>query len=327
MQKPAELIKQDGSFHQNNNSLVPLSDTKIEEHDKLTKEWLQKEAQVYGIIYGTVDQSIFHQIKGEPTVATVWKKFVSIHGDKGAMYETNLLTQLQNTHFIENSETNMHTHLTNMVIIKDCLAKIRCIIFDASFVSYIQTSLFLAPSYKLLFTTLMANAHATRKLVTSQDLIWHLNKEANSAAIGVNIDHQHEAMMVTHAKAQGKSKDGKNKSKNKGKDGRGMAGKALNWWIKKHKEKDKDKINKSKLNNVAEATETDEKEENYVFLTSLTINADENDNDDNVALAITSGHNDKAHAVSPSASIIIDCGASRHFAILQKNSKLSGNQF
>ncbi|KAG6903510.1 hypothetical protein C0995_005533, partial [Termitomyces sp. Mi166 len=113
------------------------------------------------IIYSTVDQSTFHQVKGELTAADVWKKLMSIHGDKGAMYESNLLAQLQNTCYIENGEINMHTHLAKMVVIKDHLANIGCPISDASFASYICTSLSLAPMFKPLFTTLATSAHTS----------------------------------------------------------------------------------------------------------------------------------------------------------------------
>lgn len=173
--------------------------------------WFQKKAQVCKIIYSTVDQSTFHQIKREPTTAAIWKKLASIHSSKGAMYETNLLAQLQNTHFIENSKINMHTHLTSMVVIKEHLAKIGCPLSDALFVSYICTLLSLAPTYKSLFTTLTTSACTSGKSVSSQDLIWHFNEKANSTAIKTNIYCQHEAMIAAHAKAHSNYKGGKDK--------------------------------------------------------------------------------------------------------------------
>ncbi|KAG6869750.1 hypothetical protein C0995_000750, partial [Termitomyces sp. Mi166 len=232
----------------------PMLDMDIEDHEELMEEWLQKEAQVHKIIYGMVDQSTFHQVKGETTAAA------------GAMYKTDLLAQLQNARFVENSKVDMHTHLANMVVIKEHLAKIGCPLSNASFASYIRTSLSLAPSYKLLFTTLAANAHAAKQSVTSQDLIWHLNEKGNSAVIKTSINRQHEVMVAAHAKAQGDSKGNKGKPKGKGKgkekhhcdnckkdghtmdqffeDGGGMAGKAPDWWLKKHKGKGKDKVDK-----------------------------------------------------------------------------------
>ncbi|KAG6859749.1 hypothetical protein C0995_004525, partial [Termitomyces sp. Mi166 len=122
--KLAELVEHDGSFFHNNDSLSSMSDMDIEDHEELMEEWLQKEVQVHEIIYGTVDQSTFYQVKEETTAAAVWRKLASIHGNKGAMYETDLLAQLQNARFIENSKVNMCTHLANMVVIKERLAKI-----------------------------------------------------------------------------------------------------------------------------------------------------------------------------------------------------------
>ncbi|KAG5721572.1 hypothetical protein E4T56_gene13059 [Termitomyces sp. T112] len=326
--KPAALVEREGNFYENEKSLAPLSDKEIDKIEDMMEEWSQKEAQVREIIYSTVDQSTFHQVKGEPTAAAVWKKLASIHSSKGAMYETDLLAQLQNARFIKNGEIDMCTHLANLVVIKECLAEIRCPLSDASFVSYIRTSLSLAPTYKPLFTMLAMSACTSGKSVSNQDLIWHLNKEANSAAIETSINHQHEAMIAAHAKACGSSKDEKGKSNRREnchcdnckrdgntkdkcfEDGGGMVGKAPKWWLKKHKEKEKDKADKSKS---ANAAITEEKEENYAFLTCLTINTPNYDIGDNVALAVMSRHSHEAHATSPSTSIIIDCGASSHF--------------
>ncbi|KAG6881228.1 hypothetical protein C0995_002545, partial [Termitomyces sp. Mi166 len=180
---------------------------------------------------------------------------------------------------------------------------------------------------------LTANTHTAGQSVTSQDLIWHLNKKANSAAIKTSINCQYEAMVAVHAKARGDPKGNKGKPKGKGKgkekrhcdncekdghtkdqcfeDGGGMAGKAPDWWLKKHKGKGKDKADKLKSVN---AVETEENDKNYAFLTFLTIDTPNNAIGNNVALAITSGHSHEAHTASPSASVIIDCGASSHFS-------------
>ncbi|KAG5335562.1 hypothetical protein C0989_001004 [Termitomyces sp. Mn162] len=262
------------------------------------EDWLQREAQVCKIIYGTVDQLMFHQVKGKLTAAAVWKKLASIHGNKGAMYATDLLTCLQSSHYIENSKIDMYTHLASLVVIKEHLAKISCPISDALFTSYICMSLSLSPSFKPLFTTLATNACITGKPMSSDDLIWHLNKEANNATIKTSINQQHEAMVAAHAKARGNPKL-----------------KVTAWRIKKHKGKGNNKADKSKLANIAK---TKEKDENYAFLTFLTIDTPDNDSSDNVAFAVTSGHNHKAHAASPSAGVIINCGASSHFLLSHK---------
>ncbi|KAG6892891.1 hypothetical protein C0995_002121 [Termitomyces sp. Mi166 len=238
------------------------------------------------------------------------------------MYKTDLLAQLQNAHFVENSKVDMRTHLANMVVIKEHLAEIGCPLSNASFASYIHTSLSLAPSYKLLFTMLAANACAAGRSVTSQDLIWHLNKEANSAAIKTSINRQHEAIGKPKSKGKSKEKRHCDNCKKDGhtkdqcfEDGGGMAGKAPDWWLKKHKGKGKDKVDKLKS---ANAVETEENDENYAFLTFLTIDTPDNAIGNNVALAVTSGHSHKAHTASPSAGVIIDCGTSSHFSLSHK---------
>ncbi|KAG5352070.1 hypothetical protein C0989_003995 [Termitomyces sp. Mn162] len=215
--KLATLVEHDESFYWDNKSLALLSDKEIDDLEEAMEGWLQKEAQVHKIIYSTVDQLTFCQVKGEPTAAAIWKKLTSIHGNKEAMYKTDLLAQLQNTCFVKNSKINICTHLTNMVVVKEHLTKIRCPLSDASFVSYICTSLLLAPMYKPLFTTLAMSVHTSGRLILSQDLIWHLNEEENSAAIKTNINCQHKAMVAAHTKTCG-DKSGKDKSKSKSKD-------------------------------------------------------------------------------------------------------------
>ena len=44
--------------------------------------------------------------------------------------------------------------------------------------------------------------------------MWHLTKETNNAAIKSSINQQHKAMIATHAKAKGKSKNKKDPKPN-----------------------------------------------------------------------------------------------------------------
>ncbi|KAG5351401.1 hypothetical protein C0989_006637 [Termitomyces sp. Mn162] len=251
---------------------------------------------------------------------------------------------MANACFFENSKVDMCTHLTNLVVIKEHLAKISCPLSDSSFISYIHTSLSLAPTYKPLFTMLATSAHTSRTSVLSQDLIWHLDEEANSTAIETSINYLHEAMIVAHPKAcsgsnieKGEDKPKKDKEKHHCnncdkdehtkdkcfKDGEGMAGKAPELWLKKHKGKRKDKVDKSKS---ANAAKTKEKGENYAFLTFPTIDASDNDISYNVALAIMSIHSYEAHATSPSAGIILIAVLAVTFCCLVKIPKILGNQ-
>ncbi|KAG5633044.1 hypothetical protein DXG03_008705, partial [Asterophora parasitica] len=71
--KPEDLTESGGDFFKRG-SLAPLSDKELEVHEDEVDDWLQRQAQVREIIYGTVDKSTFLQIKNEPTAADVWKK-------------------------------------------------------------------------------------------------------------------------------------------------------------------------------------------------------------------------------------------------------------
>ena len=84
--KPIAIVECNGSFFCNDKSLALLSDKEIEEYEDAQEDWLQKEAQVQEIIYSTIDQSNFHQVKGELTVANIWKRLTTIHSNKGAMF-------------------------------------------------------------------------------------------------------------------------------------------------------------------------------------------------------------------------------------------------
>ncbi|KAF8240124.1 hypothetical protein L208DRAFT_1552164, partial [Tricholoma matsutake] len=84
-------------------------------------------------------------IKGEKTANMVWKKLISIHANKGRMYEMDLLAKLQNMHYTEGE--SMREHLMEMNELKERLVEMSIEISDQSFVTYICTSLFLTPTY------------------------------------------------------------------------------------------------------------------------------------------------------------------------------------
>ncbi|KAG6839662.1 hypothetical protein H0H87_000277, partial [Tephrocybe sp. NHM501043] len=117
--KPADLMEHEGFFFMGKNTLTPLSDKEIAAYKDEVELWEQKEAQVREIIYRSVDQSTFYQVKNEPTAAAVWKKLASIHANKGAMFETDLLNQLQTSRYVKNGDIDVRTHLTNLVVIKE----------------------------------------------------------------------------------------------------------------------------------------------------------------------------------------------------------------
>ena len=80
--QPSPLIEKAGKFYLSDTAVTPLTDKALEEHETSFDTWEQKEAQVRELIYNTVDSSSFLQIKGEKTVAALWKKLMSIHGNK-----------------------------------------------------------------------------------------------------------------------------------------------------------------------------------------------------------------------------------------------------
>jgi uncharacterized protein YutE (UPF0331/DUF86 family) len=183
--RPVEIVERIRDYY-NPAALSPLNDDKLEKHEKEQDEYEQKQASVREVIYRTINKSMFIQVKNEMDAAAILKKVILIHVDKGSMFETNLLTQLQNSHYVEGDA--MQEHLAKMVEIKERLVKMGCSLSDKLFVSYIRISISLAPSFCSLITTLNASAHESGKKLTSKNLIWHLNEEANSIALEDTIN-------------------------------------------------------------------------------------------------------------------------------------------
>ena len=103
--KPENLVEREGKFYKPNSLLVsesdktstpapPLSDDDVKKHEAAIDTYDQMQAAVREIIYRTVDKTTFLQIKNEGDAASVWKKVMSIHADRGSLYEANLLVQL-----------------------------------------------------------------------------------------------------------------------------------------------------------------------------------------------------------------------------------------
>ena len=317
--KPVVLTEWNGS-HYKPQSLAPLTDEELEKHEEEEETYEQKQAAVREVIYRTIDKSTFLQVKNESTAADVWKKVISIHGDKGSLYEMNLLTQLQTLRLTENGD--MREHLTKMSEIKERLAEMNCPVTDELFVSYIRTSLSLVPNYQTLLTTLNATAHESGRKLTSSNLIWHLTEEANSLTLEDSINKSNAAMMAASSTTSSKGKGAKGKGKSKGKlkvhcsnpncdkdshtfdqcfaKGGGKEKEAPEWFKKLAARKVA-----SASAHVADNGNDDD--ENYVMLTySLP--------DDPTALIVTSDFKAEAHAISGEHGIILDSGASHHFS-------------
>jgi len=154
--------------------------------------WEQKEAQVRELIYNTVDNATFLQIKGEKTTAALWNKLTSIHGNKGAQFEEYLLGKLQTARYMESED--MRTHLSSLNTLRKRLSEIGSPISDVQFNAYIRTSLSLATHYQPLLTTLSTTARQTKTTLSSDDLMWHLVEEANTVKLEASVNKAHAAV-------------------------------------------------------------------------------------------------------------------------------------
>jgi hypothetical protein len=144
VRKLEQLVERSGSFYRHG-ALAPLTDDELEKHEASQDTYDQMQAAVREVIYRTINKTTFLQVKNESDAAAMWKKVASIHADKGSLYETNLLTQLQNTRYAEGE--SMRDHIAKMTELRERLAEMNTPISDESFVSYLRTSLSLAPSF------------------------------------------------------------------------------------------------------------------------------------------------------------------------------------
>jgi hypothetical protein len=214
--KPSTLVETGGKFYLPSDLTNALSAEALDKHETSVDLWEQREAQVRELIYNTVDNATFLQIKGEKTSAALWKKLTSIHGNKGAQFEEYLLDKLQTARYTESED--MRTHLANMNTLHERLGEIGSPISDVQFNAYIRTSLSLAPRYQPLLTTLSTTARQTKSALSSDDLIWHLVEEANTVKLEASVNKAHAALTTAHGKSsknsseKGKGRDRKKRS-------------------------------------------------------------------------------------------------------------------
>jgi len=148
--KLSTVIEKDGKFFKANDP-EPLSEDAFDKHETSVDAWEQKEAQVCKLIYNTVDNAMFLQIKGEKTTAALWNKLTSIHGNKSAQFEEYLFGKLQMACYMESED--MRTHLSTLNTLCECLGEIGLPLSNVQFNAYIGTSLSLATCYQPLLMT------------------------------------------------------------------------------------------------------------------------------------------------------------------------------
>ena len=330
--KPSPIVERAGKFYLTADDKAPLSEEALEKHETSIDSWEQKEAQVRELIYNTVDNASFLQIKGERTAADLWKKLTSIHGNKGAQFEEYLLGKLQTARYAENED--MRTHLTTMNTLRERLSEIGSPISDVQFNAYIRTSLSLTTRYQPLLMTLSTTARQTRSALTSDDLIWHLVEEASTIKLEASVNKSHAALAAAHGKfnkgqsENGKGKDKKGKGKKSGlkcsncklkghtddncfAKGGGKEHEAPDWWKQKQEAKAKETKKSESANNAAASSS---KSENHAYITVGPTDFVPLDDEDFASLVITSGHNHEAYGVSSLTDLIVNCGASSHFS-------------
>jgi hypothetical protein len=73
--KPEELIERNGNFYKHG-TLASLSDDEVEKNEEAHDSYDQMQAAVREVIYRTVDQTTFLQVKNEPDAAAMWRRLL-----------------------------------------------------------------------------------------------------------------------------------------------------------------------------------------------------------------------------------------------------------
>jgi hypothetical protein len=315
--RPTKIeLRDDGEYYVKG-QMAPLNEDEIELYETKLDEYAQKQAQVRDIIYETVSQSAFAQIKGERTAAELWKRLVTINEHKNADVYGATLNRLMWMQCSEDDDARKH--ITAMTNLKDSLAEMGNPLTDQMFSAYIRQSM--PKSYSSLFTSIAAASSMTGRPYTSDMLIQQIYSAADTAeAMKANDARVESAMAAYREKDKRKGKKGRGPKKDKGplcencnllnhmkpdcwRKGGGKEGQAPTWYVEKMK--------KNSASKAANAVESEDDEENVVLLSCI------NDDDENVVLAVTSDfkHEAEALAVAPATTpVIVDCGASRHFS-------------
>jgi hypothetical protein len=121
--KPTEIEIKSNKVYRKGGT-IELTSTQIEEIEKEVDNFEQKEASVREVIYETIGQSLFLQVKNEASAAEVWSKLVSIMEKKGDLIQVSLLAKMQNKICLEDDNVLSHpvtnplprTHASRMLM-------------------------------------------------------------------------------------------------------------------------------------------------------------------------------------------------------------------
>jgi hypothetical protein len=202
-QPPEIELRDDGKYYKKG-SVDPLEEDEVEQAEMKLDEYAQKQAQVCDVIYETISQSTFAQIKGERTAADLWKKLVTLNKQKntdmyGATLDRLMLMQCAD-------DDDVRKHITTMANLRDSLAEMGNPLTDQMFLAYIHR--LMPKSYAPLFTTISAAMSMSGKPYMSEMLVQQIYLAADTA----------EAMKVNETcieSAMAASRDGKRGTKSK----------------------------------------------------------------------------------------------------------------
>jgi NTP pyrophosphatase (non-canonical NTP hydrolase) len=178
--------------------IIELTEEQLDAIEKYTDEYEQREASVREVIYETISQSLFLQIKNEPTSARVWTKLISIMEKKGNLTQVSTLTKMQTMICLEDDD--VRAHLASMTELKEQLDGMGAPVSDQSFAAMIRK--LLPTSYRSLLQTLSATARVNNKILTSDQIIAAIHEEADELKVHKEADKaaKNAAMVATQAK-------------------------------------------------------------------------------------------------------------------------------
>ena len=182
------------------------------------------------------------------------------------------LSKLASTHYVDGND--MHTHITTLLKLQECLANMGHTLSDQQFSAYVRAPL--TSDYWPLLIFITAASKAVNQTLTSDVLIQTI-LDSDNKATKKNVDNAWEnaAMLVEKRKKGEKSKTKEDKADKKSGNckmkghtdencfapGGGKKKEALEWWKKKFgKGKEKELKGKSLAVNVAKNKEPNTEE-------------------------------------------------------------------
>ncbi|KAF8662046.1 hypothetical protein AX16_001231 [Volvariella volvacea WC 439] len=173
--RPPTPLEKDRKFYKSEESSTPLTEEEIEKMEQAIDAYEQKEAQTRLLIWGTMSDSMFLQVKDyhRASIHEMWRAIVKIVERRTKIVHMVVWQQFRTIGY-DPKDANMRSHIESMVTLRDRLLSTGHLVMDEDFVLHIQRSVISIPAYRQILNLINASTGDTHKLVESETLIQFL---------------------------------------------------------------------------------------------------------------------------------------------------------